>query len=98
MYPEQAAAGLWTNPTDLAHYIIETQLALQGKSNKVLSQEMTKLMLTPYIDKYAALGVYINKKGKQTYFHNDGSDEGFVTQYYGSMDGGNGVIVMANTH
>jgi hypothetical protein len=43
------------------------------------------------------LGVYINQKGAQTYFHNDGSDEGFVCQYYGSMDGGNGVVVMANT-
>jgi CubicO group peptidase (beta-lactamase class C family) len=43
IYPEQAAAGLWTNPTDLAKYIIETQLSLQGKSNKVLNQEMMKL-------------------------------------------------------
>ncbi|MEO8821741.1 MAG: serine hydrolase domain-containing protein, partial [Ginsengibacter sp.] len=47
IYPEQAAAGLWTNPTDLAHYVIETQLSLEGKSNKVLSQKMTKRMLTP---------------------------------------------------
>lgn len=48
IYPQQAAAGLWTNPTDLANYIIEIQLASQGKSNKVLTQQMTKLMLTPY--------------------------------------------------
>ncbi|MGU9938553.1 serine hydrolase domain-containing protein [Empedobacter brevis] len=41
IYPEQAAAGLWTNPTDLAKYIIDTQLSLQGKSNKVLSKEMS---------------------------------------------------------
>jgi CubicO group peptidase (beta-lactamase class C family) len=97
IYPEQAAAGLWTNPTDLAHYIIETQLALQGKSNKVLSQEMTKLELTPYIDDYAALGVFIIKKGGQTYFQHTGVDEGFVSRYYGSMEAGNGVVVMANT-
>lgn len=97
IYPQQAAAGLWTNPTDLANYIIEIQLASHGKSNKVLTQEMTKLMLTPYIDKYAALGIYISNKGSKTYFHNDGSDEGFVTQIYGSMEGGNGVVVMANT-
>ena len=97
IYPEQAAAGLWTNPTDLAYYIIETQLSLQGKSNKVLSQEMTKLRLTPYVDKSAALGVFIYKRGEQTFFHHSGSDEGFVSQYYGTMEGGNGVVVMVNS-
>jgi CubicO group peptidase (beta-lactamase class C family) len=97
IYPEQAAAGLWTNPTDLAHYIIETQLALAGKSSKVLSKDMTRLRLTPYIDKSAALGVFIYKRGENTYFEHSGSDEGFVSEYYGSMEGGNGVVVMANT-
>ena len=41
IYPEQAAAGLWTNPTDLSKYIIETQLAYAGKSHKVLDQQTT---------------------------------------------------------
>jgi len=45
IYPEQAAAGLWTNPTDLSKYIIETQLAYEGKSAKVLNQETTKIRL-----------------------------------------------------
>ncbi len=97
IYPEQAAAGLWTNPTDLANYVIETQLALHGKSSKVLSQDMTKLRLTPYIDKSAALGVFIVKRGEQTYFQHTGADEGFVSQYYGSMEGGDGVVVMVNS-
>ena len=97
LYPEQAAAGLWTTPTDLAIYIIETQRALQGKSSKVLSQEMTKRRLTPYVDSLAGLGVFImNKRGVQ-YFHHSGSDIGFVSNYVGSMDGGNGVVVMTNT-
>ena len=34
IYPEQAAAGLWTTPSDLAKYIIECQLAYEGKSRK----------------------------------------------------------------
>ncbi|MCH5719060.1 serine hydrolase domain-containing protein [Niabella hibiscisoli] len=34
VYPEQAAAGLWTTPTDLAKYIIECQLAIKGDSKK----------------------------------------------------------------
>jgi CubicO group peptidase (beta-lactamase class C family) len=98
IYPEQAAAGLWTNPFDLAHYVIETQLSLQGKSNKVLSQKMTKLMLTPYIDSSAALGVFITKQGSEKYFSHEGTDEGFVSQYYGSIANGNGVVIMANTY
>jgi CubicO group peptidase (beta-lactamase class C family) len=97
VYPEQAAAGLWTTPTDLAKYIIETQLALQGKSNKVLSPATTRHRLTPYIDSSAALGVFIVKKENEKYFNHDGSDEGFVAAYFGSMENGNGAVVMANT-
>jgi CubicO group peptidase (beta-lactamase class C family) len=96
IYPEQAAAGLWTNPVDLANYIIETQLSLEGKSNKVLNAEMTKLRLTPYIDSSAALGVFISRRG-ENYFSHGGANEGFRCQYYGSMSSGNGVVVMVNS-
>jgi CubicO group peptidase (beta-lactamase class C family) len=97
IYPEQAAAGLWTTPTDLARYIIETQLSLEGKSAQVLSQKMTVLRLTPYIDSSVGLGVFIEKKGAQKYFGHSGQDEGFVARYSGSFEGGNGVVVMSNT-
>lgn len=97
IYPEEAAAGLWTNPTDLARYIIETQLSYDGKSAKVLNQQYTKLRLTPYIDKSAALGVFINKLGDDTYFQHGGANEGFRSQYYGSLEDGNGVVVMVNS-
>jgi CubicO group peptidase (beta-lactamase class C family) len=98
IYPERAAAGLWTNPSDLARYIIETQLALQGKSGKVLNQEMTRVRLTPYVDSFAAMGVFIMKRGDMKYFRHGGVDHGFVAEYIGSMDGGNGVVVMANDY
>jgi CubicO group peptidase (beta-lactamase class C family) len=98
IYPEQAAAGLWTNPTDLAKYVIETQLSLQGKSQKVLSKEMTKTRLTPYIDDKAALGVFIINKNGVKNFEHGGVDEGFVSQYVGTLEGGNGVVVMTNTY
>jgi CubicO group peptidase (beta-lactamase class C family) len=97
VYPEQAAAGLWTNPTDLSKYIIETQLAYDGKSQKVLNQETTKLRLTPYIDKNAALGCFIDNFDSTKYFQHGGADEGFRAQYYGSIEGGNGVVVMVNS-
>ena len=97
VYPEQAAAGLWTTPTDLAAYVIETQQAWQGKSAKVLSQEMTRRRLTPYLDSVAGLGVFIMHKRGVVYFEHGGVDEGFVSQYTGSVAGGNGVVVMTNS-
>ena len=98
IYPEQAAAGLWTNPTDLAKYIIETQLAYEGKSSKVLDQQTTRLRLTPYLDNNAALGVFIDKSDSTAYFQHGGANEGFRCQYYGSLTKGNGVVIMVNSN
>src|SRR5690606_18580815 len=50
IYPEKASAGLWTNPTEIAKFIIEMQLSYQGKSEKVLNQKTAQLMLSPYIN------------------------------------------------
>ncbi len=98
IYPEQAAAGLWTNPTDLCKYIIETQLAYNGSSHKVLDQQMTRLRLTPFIDKNAAFGVFIDDYHDGVkYFEHGGVDEGFISQYYGSFEDGDGLVVMTNT-
>lgn len=97
IYPEQAAAGLWTNPTDLGQYIIGTQLAYEGRSAKVLDQQTTKLRLTPYQNPTAALGVFIDSLDGTLYFQHGGANEGFRSQYYGSLEDGNGVVVMVNS-
>ncbi|MCX2493476.1 serine hydrolase [Pedobacter sp. PF22-3] len=98
IYPEQAAAGLWTNPTDLAKYIIETQLAYQGKSAKVLDEKTTKLRLNPYMNKNgAALGVFVEDYNGVKYFGHGAGNAGFTGGYYGSFDGGNGLVVMVNS-
>ena len=90
IYPEKAAAGLWTNPTDLAHYIIETQLSLSGKSNKILSKEMSKKRLENNF------GVFLNDYQGTKYFIHDGKNEGFISVYIGSLEEGNGAVVMTN--
>nr|WP_314491909.1 serine hydrolase [uncultured Chryseobacterium sp.] len=90
IYPEKAAAGLWTNPTDLAKYVIETQLSLQGKSNKILSKEMmTKRLENNF-------GVFVEDYNGTKYFRHGGGTDGFLCYDVGSMEGGNGIVVMIN--
>ncbi len=96
VYPEMAAAGLWTTPTDLAKFAIEMQLSLAGRSNKVLSKESTDLMTTTFMDT-AGLGFFIQKFGSALYFGHDGADEGFRAQMVVSRDKGYGVVVMVNS-
>ena len=66
-YPEMAAAGLWTTPSDLARYVIENQLSLEGKANHVLSVEMTKQMMTPGMGSWG-LGIADWRVGLQALF------------------------------
>jgi CubicO group peptidase (beta-lactamase class C family) len=98
VYPEQAAAGLWTTPTDLAKYIIECQLTYEGKApGKVINRELMIKRMTPYVDSSAALGVFILKKGTDRYFNHNGGNNGFLCNSFGSLAGGNGVVIMINS-
>ena len=98
IYPEQAAAGLWTNPVDLCKYIIETQLSYKGESAKVLTPDMTRLRLTPVLED-AALGVFVNSRvtGSFRYFNHNGGNEGFCCTAIGCLNAGEGVVIMTNT-
>jgi len=97
VYPEQAAAGLWMTPSDLCNYIIDMQLAYQGKPSRVLSPEMVKLHLTPYIDKNAAMGTFVVNMDSALYFQHSAGNDGFSGIFYGSLSGGYGVAVFQNT-
>ncbi len=97
IYPEQAAAGLWTTPTDLSKYLIEVQMAYLGKSSKVLNQEMARLHLTPYIDHSPALGTFVQERNGVKYFFHDAGNKGFRGLYFGSVEGGDGLVIFVNS-
>jgi CubicO group peptidase (beta-lactamase class C family) len=95
VYPEMAAAGLWTTPSDLGKFVIEIALSRQGKSNKVLSQKMTEEMLTPVLDQ-AGLGFFLAKDRPGEFGHN-GADEGFQALLVMNWQTGQGAAIMANS-
>ena len=96
IYPEMAAAGLWTTPTDLAKFGIELQLTLAGKSNKVLSKQSVETMTTAVLES-AGLGFFVEKHGQALYFGHGGADEGFRAEMLVSRDKGYGAVVMCNS-
>ncbi len=106
VYPELYAAGLWTTPTDLAKFMIEVQLSLEGRSNKVLSQEMARKMVTPGGLGHYALGFTVGSETAHRparageaprFFGHTGGNWGFRANFDGHLEGGNGYIIMANS-
>jgi CubicO group peptidase (beta-lactamase class C family) len=94
-YPEMAAAGLWTTPSDLAHYLIEVQQSLGGHANHVLSQELTRQMLTPGKGDWG-LGLQIGGAASNRYFSHGGVNEGYESLFAAYENGGDGAVIMTN--
>lgn len=97
VFPEQAAAGLWTTPTDLARYAMEIQVALRNPAGMVLSQMSAREMITPVGTGDYAVGLGIDHRGEGWYFRHGGSNWGFRCDLLAHIRKGYGVVVMTNS-
>src|SRR5262245_19507689 len=102
IYPEMAAAGLWTTPTDLAKFAIEIALSKQGKANHVLSQKSVQEMLTPQIkaeggNGSVGLAFFLGMENSPDAFGHNGADEGFQALLVMFADSGRGIAIMGNS-
>ena len=95
-YPESAAAGLWTSPTDLAKCLIDYQKALLGKSQILSAESAREMMLPPLANSNAGLGLFVENHNGKTYLQHSGATRGFRSKLFFSTEGGNGVVIMHN--
>lgn len=96
VYPEQAAAGLWTTPSDLARFAIEVQKALRGPKGAVLTQASAREMTSPVGTGPFAVGLQMEKRGEGWYFMHGGSNWGFQCNLIAHLRKGYGVVIMTN--
>jgi len=99
--PEMAAAGLWTTATELARFSIDLQLALAGQTDRLLSPEIVRILLSPEVRRDATnlmgLGVWLEGSGRTRRFGHPGDNEGFTSRWTALHEGGMGAVIMTNS-
>jgi len=96
IYPEMAAAGLWTTSEDLAKFVIEIQKTYKNEPGKVFSPKTGQLMLSPFLNPTIGMGVFLDWKGKSVYFNHGGANEGYRCFFIGHREKGFGAVIMTN--
>jgi len=96
IYPELAAAGLWTTPRDLALFLIELQLSLRGSSNQLISAALAAEMLSPPLGSTYGLGLDTINAGGEEYFGHTGVNAGFELAMIAHKSKGMGAVIMTN--
>lgn len=105
VYPEMAAAGLWTTAADLARLGTALMRILRGEANSLsLSQESLAAMLKPQLpgqtagNEYVGLGWRCGGEGDAFHFGHTGSNEGFHADLCLYPATGQGAAVMINSN
>ena len=100
IYPELAAAGLWTTPSDLARLGSSLQRAWRGDSGEILGQASVREMMTPQHLRGDPIGIsfFLLGQGDSARFEHGGWNEGYLTDFVMYVQGGRGAVVMANSN
>ncbi len=89
--PELAAGGLWSNPTDLVHFLIAVRNAVKGGDDRILPQRLAQIMIEPGKGDWG-LGFSID--GRR--FGHSGARWGMMSKMWIDQDTGDGIVVMSN--
>lgn len=95
LYPEMAAAGLWTTPSDLARWAIALSDAYDGRTGGVLRPETARAMLTAGLGGYG-LGVAVTGEGEALRFSHSGANEGYRALIVAYPQRREAMVVMTN--
>lgn len=96
IYPEQAAAGLWTTPTDYARFMLALIGAEAGDDGLGLRPDVAKEMTTVVAEQYG-LGMGLQRpQGDEARWMHSGSNKGYRCTAMGFPERGDVIVVMTN--
>lgn len=97
IYPELAAAGLWSTPSDYGRFLIALQNSWQGTPGALLKPATMREMATPVLADYA-LGVTVTRVGGRVAISHGGGNAGYRCRFVAFLDGAReGVVIMTNS-
>ncbi len=96
VYPEYAAAGLWSTPADLARTILAMSDAYRGKINTVFGASGLAAMLSSVDGLGYGVGVALNGEGGQRIAMKRGNNLGFRSGLVSCPASSQGAVVMTN--
>lgn len=94
-HPEQAAAGLWSNASDLARFLLEIYNAYQGR-NSIFSQEDITSMIDDERDGLV-YGFIVSRSNGDISLTHYGGNAGYRTGMTISLTTGNGLVYLINS-
>jgi CubicO group peptidase (beta-lactamase class C family) len=95
-YPEMAAAGLWTTPSDLGRLALEVEREYDGVSRKILTPTMARQYLTVQKGDFA-LGIEVKGSGNSLEFTHAGGNAGYRCVLVDFPERHQGVAIMTNS-
>jgi len=95
LYPEQAAAGLWSTPTDLSRFAIELVRSMRGEQGALLAQATATEMMRRQIGEWG-LGLEVSPDNAPRQFSHTGAPVGYRTLWLMFPDTCQGATIMTN--
>ena len=94
VYPELAAAGLWTNAKELSQFVIALQRSLQEQQvqDRLLPSGLAQDMITPFDGTMSGMGIVVD----EMYITHGGHNRGYMSRFLSHDRDGYGFVILTN--
>lgn len=105
VYPQEAAAALWTNSFDYSQLLLEVLAASNDDKSSILTKESIALLKSPaklsngkLIRSGLGVGLQLDENKKVKGISHGGANVGYSSFFYLNLTNGSGYVILTNAH